>query len=297
MRALGTLLIAVALFACQRSPADRPREAPEPYGAAAEGRATSSDGVRVHYRVAGAGSPALVFVHGWCCDASYWDAQLRHFAPRHRVVAVDLAGHGPSGTGRTSWTIPAFASDVRAVVESLDLGPAILVGHSMGGAVILEAARMMPERVIGLVPVDSLHDVASLPTAEAAKPFVDSFRGDFAAATRAMVRRLFPKDADPALVNRVGEDMAQASPAIAVPALEGMFAYDAAGALREIEMPIHAINGDVVPTDLEGNRTLAPQFKATVVPGVGHFPMLEAPERFNRVLGEVVREIAAASGP
>ncbi len=69
---------------------------------------TSADGVRVAYEVRGTGTPALVFIHGWSCDRSYWAGQLETFSREFQVVAIDLAGHGESGFGRQPWTIGAF---------------------------------------------------------------------------------------------------------------------------------------------------------------------------------------------
>jgi pimeloyl-ACP methyl ester carboxylesterase len=119
----------------------------------------SFDGTPIYYEVCGEGEPALVFIHGWCCERGYWVNQLSEFAQRHKVVAVDLAGHGESGLDRKAWTIPAFGEDVVAVAEKLGLSKAILIGHSLGGSVIVEAARRMPEQVIGLVGADTFRDV------------------------------------------------------------------------------------------------------------------------------------------
>ena len=74
--------------------------------------AISADGVPIHYKARGDGDIALVFVHGWCCNRSYWEKQLDHFAPHHRVVTIDLGGHGESGLKRESWSMAAFAGDV-----------------------------------------------------------------------------------------------------------------------------------------------------------------------------------------
>src|SRR4029079_11644016 len=120
------------------------------------GIAKSSDGVAIHYETQGQGEPALVFVHGWAINRRYWDAQVPVFARAHQVVTLDLAGHGESGRERKDWTVAAFGQDVRAVVEALGLKKVVLIGHSMSGNVILEAARTMPERVAGLIPVDTL---------------------------------------------------------------------------------------------------------------------------------------------
>ena len=97
---------------------------------------TSPDSIQIAYEVHGAGDPALIFVHGWSCDRSYWKGQLETFSKNFKVVAIDLAGHGESGLGRQAWTIEAFGADVEAVVEKLGLKRVILIGHSMRGDVI-----------------------------------------------------------------------------------------------------------------------------------------------------------------
>src|SRR3954463_16548048 len=80
-------------------------------GAARTGTAKSADGVPIHYEVQGSGEPALVFVHGWAIDSRYWDAQVPVFARTHRVVTLDLAGHGRSGRGRKEWTGATLRQD------------------------------------------------------------------------------------------------------------------------------------------------------------------------------------------
>ncbi|NOR13724.1 MAG: hypothetical protein GQ545_10775 [Candidatus Aminicenantes bacterium] len=75
-----------------------------------EDSVASTDGVSIHYQVQGKGTPALVFVHGWCCDLTYWEKQWDPFAEKYTVVSIDLAGHGQSGLNRESWTIPVLCS-------------------------------------------------------------------------------------------------------------------------------------------------------------------------------------------
>ncbi len=119
----------------------------------------SSDGVLISYEVTGIGDSTLVFVHGWCCDKSYWKLQVPHFARKHRVVTIDLAGHGESGLERDKCTMAAFGEDVAAVVNPLAIERVVLIGHSMGGHVILEAAKHIPKSVLGIVGVDTFDDV------------------------------------------------------------------------------------------------------------------------------------------
>jgi len=243
--------------------------------------------VPIRYQVQGEGEPALVFVHGWCCDRSYWDAQVDYFARNYKVVAVDLAGHGESGLGREAWTITAFGEDVVAVIEKLDLRKVVLIGHSMGGPVILEAARRIQGRVIGLVGVDTFVAYGQLDTSE----FLAPFRADFAGSTDNFVRQfLFTPNSDPTLVDTISTDMSAAPAEVGLSAMEALLAYDWASVMQEVLAPIRCINSDMVPTDVEASRLHAASFDVEVISGVGHFVMLEDPETFNSILAEILGE-------
>jgi pimeloyl-ACP methyl ester carboxylesterase len=128
-------------------------------GETSEGRVRSADGVEIAYTTAGVGDEGLVLIHGALVDRAFWDRQVSGCAARFRIVALDLAGHGGSGRGRAAWTIPAFGEDVRAIVEALGLRRVVLVGNSLGGAVALESARLLHERAVGVIGIDTLHDL------------------------------------------------------------------------------------------------------------------------------------------
>ena len=251
--------------------------------------ALSPDGIQIRFDVDGAGPRAIVFVHGWSCDRTYWAPQMRAFADRHEVVTVDLAGHGESGVGRSSWTMAAFGDDVVAVVEKLGLQDGVLVGHSMGGDVIVEAALRLGDRVRGLVWVDTYATLGEIRTPEEVEAFAAPIRRDFVAATRELVRRtLFVPTSEPELVERIAADMAAAPPDIAIDALVHAIDNDSAilAGLPRLTAPVVAINGDYRPTDIESMARHG--VRAVVMPGVAHFPMLEQPERFNDLLGEII---------
>jgi pimeloyl-ACP methyl ester carboxylesterase len=254
------------------------------------GVATSPDGIPLAFEVHGAGAPTLVFVHGWSCDRSYWRGQVRALAARYRTVAVDLAGHGESGVGRRVWTMAAFGEDVVAVAEQLGLGELVLIGHSMGGDVIVEAAVRLGDRVAGLVWVDTYNTLGEPGTDEEVEAFAAPFREDFGSATRVLVRRLFTPDADAELVEWVAADMSAAPPEIAIDALRHAVGNEPGilAGLRELTAPVVAINPDARPTDTEALRRHG--VKTVLMPGVGHFLMMEDPDRFNRLLGEVIEE-------
>lgn len=265
---------------------------------------SSADGLPVSADVRGAGTPALVFIHGWSCDRTYWRAQMEHFAPSHRVVAIDLGGHGASGRGRAAWTIASFAEDVRAVVERLDLDSVVLVGHSLGGPVALEAALLMPGRVVAVVGVDTFMDELAGLTPDATAPWREAMQSDFVGFTMETVRAgLFLPTSDSALVATVIADMASAPPEVAIPAIESLWAWgtDRFGTtIDSLGVPLRVIQSEAsarLDFVTERARRL-PSFRVTIVPDVSHFLMMEVPERFNRELAaaveDAVRPAAAA---
>ena len=251
---------------------------------------SSADGVMVHYRVHGSGENTMVLVHGWSCDQSYWDAQVEGFIADFKVVTLDLGGHGLSGTMRETWDMPSYGADVAAVVEKLDLSNVILVGHSMGGAVIIEAARRLPGRVVALIGVDNFQNFAQRYQPEQIEQFLTPFRSDFAGATDQFVRSMFLPTADSALVHRVASDMASAPQEIALGAIEQFLQYDFVAALGDVRLPVRCVNSDAYPTNIEGNNQVAVSFKAKIMPGTGHFLHMENPAAFNGLLRETIAE-------
>lgn len=251
----------------------------------------SSDGVPIHYTVEGRGEPALVFVHCWNCDRHFWDAQLRAFRKSHRVVAIDLAGHGQSGTGRKNWTIEAFGDDVKAVVDKLGLKRVVLVGSSMGGPVSLEAARKLGDRVVGIVAVDTLHDVEQKTPPEQVDKMLQEMKSDYKGQTTKFITgSLFSPTTPPAVRKRVLTGATSASPERSIAMLRAAMLYDPVPALGQIQAPIRAINSDSYPTNVDGNRRHAPHFDVALMKGAGHYLMLEDPARFNALLADALRQ-------
>src|ERR1700687_5170699 len=112
------------------------------------------NGVTLAYEDRGAGKPAFVLVHGWTCDRSFFAPQAEHFTRRHRVVSVDLRGHGESDKPQGAYPIAAYADDIAYIIEQLALGKVVAVGHSMGGIAVLQLAAAHPDRVAAIVMID-----------------------------------------------------------------------------------------------------------------------------------------------
>ena len=256
-----------------------------------ENQIRSFDGVKISYDAQGEGEPVLVFVHGWSCSREYWKEQVPHFAKKHKVVTIDLAGHGQSGLSRKDYTLEAFGKDVAAVAEKLDLNRMILVGHSIGGLVAVEAARQMPGRVVCLVGADEFHDIEKGFTEEDVKGLIAMIEPDFVKGTQSFVRDMFPPDADPELVSWVANDMSSADPEIGINIFRNFGNYDLKNAVQEIEVPVYSISSDFWPMNLEGNKKYIKSFKLKLMPGIGHFVMLEDPEKFNKLLEEIINEL------
>jgi pimeloyl-ACP methyl ester carboxylesterase len=252
---------------------------------------SSPDGIALAYEDVGDGAPVLVFVHGWSCDRTYWRHQIGDFAQHHRVVALDLAGHGESGGGRHDWTMRAFGRDVAAVVDHLDLREVVLIGHSMGVDVVVEAAVELEGRLRGLVLVDQYKSLGHPDSREQVQAQVEPFRNDFVAATRTLVRKMFVPSSPPDLVEWVVDDMSAAPADVALGALENTWANDGPilKSLRKVAVPMAAMNSDKRPTDVDSLARYGIQ--TFVVPRVGHFLMLEDPDAFNRILREVINEL------
>lgn len=252
----------------------------------------SKDGTPVSYEVSGTGDPTLVFVHGWSCDARYWRFQVPFFTRNHRVVVLDLAGHGHSGMSRTRYTMRAFGEDVRAVVEETGSSRVILVGHSMGGSVIAEAARLMPDRVIGLIGVDTLENIEYPLTLPELEEMLAPFRQDFQAGSRQFVGQMISPDTDPLIRDWILADMSSAPPSIALSAMkEMMWQYitgEASKIFEKIRIPVVTVNGELWPIDYEANRRHMFSFDAIVLKDSDHFLMMDKPEEFNAALEKAI---------
>lgn len=277
-------------------------EAPAVASTSAEtGEVPSADGVVIKYEVRGKGEPALVFIHGWCCDRTFWQPQLDHFSKTRRVVAIDLGGHGASGLGRKTWSMAAFGADVAAVVNHLQLKSVVLVGHSMGGPVMLEAAPLLKDRLAGLVGVDTLTDPEEHYTAEQMAEYRKPFEKDFPSAMREALRNendFFTPKTNPVLIEKIVAKMSAAPPAVGVGAFQAMldFANEfERPRLAEVKVPLVCINANRDPKKVEAGQKYAPQFEVLTLPDAGHFLMMEYPEQFNALLEKTLENMPPQS--
>ena len=261
--------------------------------AAVTGSVASADGIPIKYESVGRGGPALVFIHCWTCKRGFWDDQVAYFSNRYQVVWLDLGGHGESGLGRKVYSMSAFGADVAAVVERLGLQQVVLIGHSMGGPVAMEAEKQLGSRVIGVVGVDTFYTGFAYPKGSQAADFVKPFEGDFPATADKFIRSMFPPTADKALVERLARHFAAGNQEVAVSAMKQIFVWfesDSEGAFQRVGQRLRNINADPKGDSKPLHASVV------LIPGVGHFVAQEKPAEFNRVLDELIKQFAAGAG-
>jgi pimeloyl-ACP methyl ester carboxylesterase len=259
--------------------------------------ALTADSVHLEYNVYGSGEPAVILVHGWAENSSYWQNQVEPLKAAHyTVVTMNLAGHGASTNNRSDWSIANYAQDVVTVAQQLANRQLILVGHSMGADVALAATPQLGDRVIGIVAVEALRSVGQPPLAPSEiERRVAPFSTDFIGETRKLVTdSLFEKGADPALVQKVAYDMSLVRPTVAVPSMRALLSMNLAAVLPQIHVPVYVINSDLAPTDAARLSKSVANLTLDVLPHVSHFPMLEDPMRFNALLLKDVAAITAS---
>jgi pimeloyl-ACP methyl ester carboxylesterase len=305
LAALAAGLAFAALAACGRQ--DEPAAAPAPpvpsaNSEPAEGApriAIAPDGVHVQYRVYGSGEPALVLIHGWGGDSNYWREQVPAFKTKYTLVAVDLAGHGGTDGNRTDWTIAHFGQDVATALAAVPNEKLILVGHSMGGPVAIEAARLMKKRVIGIIGVDTFKTIGA-PVASKAQvdAIIKNFDADFIGYTRKLVsEHFFAPDASAELKGKIAYDLSLTSPRVGIPSMRAVLEYDFTEPLADLSVPIVAINSDLgEPVNEARIRKVLPKFHAVTLAGDGHFLMMEDPARFNPALQAEIDALLAQPG-
>jgi pimeloyl-ACP methyl ester carboxylesterase len=248
----------------------------------------------------GRGAPPLLFVHGFACSLEDWQAQLDFFSPSHEVIACDLRGHGETPGRPQECSIEHYGGDVAALLNNLELSGCILVGHSMGCRVVLEANRVAPERIGGLVLIDGSRVGSGDAQAAESAARASVEKVGYPAFAENLFRQMFfgPSAKADAIVARAVRQSAAFGPSL----WSSMARWDAANleaALAAVRAPLLAIQSTtrdaqlrrspMKPADTSPYLELLKSFGAEVaiVPGVGHFTQLEAPAEVNRLIARL----------
>lgn len=252
----------------------------------------SSDESKIHYLETGENNVAILFVHGWLGNVNWWANQLDFFKDKHKVVQIDLGGHGKSDKSRKNWTSKQYVDDIKAVVNQLSSTEIFLVGHSMSGAFVLEASLDLP-KVKAIILIDTLKDLNQVFTYEQAEEFLFSnYRKDFNSAVENILPQYLFVDSTPeAVKSQLQNEFLQNSPEFAVTAIEPLYKMDIQSIAKSVKVPVRAINSDAMPTNIENNRKYLSDYDFVTIKGTGHYPMLEKPEEFNKLLDDLIKKL------
>lgn len=247
----------------------------------------TQDGTRLFYRVRGRGAPTIVFVHGWCSRESHWDAQLRDFSKRHRVLSIDRRGHGRSDAPPTGYTAAQHAADLLEVLRKERVRRAIVVGHAGGVPSTLLLAGNEPARVKALVSIDSLVSPAADltdpadPAGQAFRDMIDAIRGpNGKRELRRMYEDLFSVHAG--AIGRQAVREALETPCEIAAAELSSLAVDTFALARRVEQPVLWLT--VGPADEAVLSGAFRQIQFGRAVGSGHFPQLEVPDQTNAMI-------------
>jgi pimeloyl-ACP methyl ester carboxylesterase len=258
----------------------------------------------MHFVRAGRGAPALVFVHGFACTHEDWQAQLAHFQRTHDVVACDLRGHGRTPGRPQECSIEHFGGDVAALLNNLELERCVLIGHSMGCRVVLEAARLIPDKVAGIVLVDGSRNATRDAQAAEAAARGSIEKLGYAPFAEMLFRQMFfkPSAQADAIVARAVKASAQFGPVL-WPRITRWDAGQMDAAFDALRAPVLAIQSTTRNAELK-RAPLKPGesspwidylrsrgARVEIVPDTGHFTQLEAPETVNRLIADFLRQL------
>jgi pimeloyl-ACP methyl ester carboxylesterase len=261
----------------------------------------------LNIRVTGEGEPTLLFVHGFSCGLDDWDAQVQGLSPSFRCVALDLPGHGGSAAPQAA-TMAALGSAVNAAKEQSGGRRIILIGHSLGAKVIREAYSQSSACVIGLILIDgAFYDSNREILVSKAKAAIDS--GGFTAYARRHFADMFLESSDPTLRERILARALELDPIFGRDLYLEAVGWDplrGKDTLKQIAVPVLVLQATEVNSEfqrrplqpgmstpfMETVTSLVPRSEARIIPGSGHFPMIEAAGAVNEAIRDFATRVA-----
>lgn len=228
-----------------------------------------------------------VLVHSMAGNTAQWSAQLGHLRRTRRTVALDLRGHGRSGPPKDGdYSLTGMAADIGAVVEKLNLGKIVLVGHSMGGGVSLTYAGAHPDRIAGLLLLDPIGDGKQISPAQA-QPLLDGLNADYDTTITEYWKGI--AGPDDKVRQRLLDDLRATPQETVVRSFREALRFDPDPWLAGYQGPILSVVTPYNDQPFSLHR-LGKRFPHQVVHGTGHWIQLDRPEEFNRILDEFLEK-------
>ena len=265
-------------------------------------------GAMISHYATGDGVPPIVFIHGFACARADWDNQIAAFSRRHQTVSVDLRGHGTSPGMPEDCTIAQCGTDVADLVDHLGLSRTVLVGHSLGCRVAVEAALRLRSRAAGVVLIEGSQYTAVMAAVLQAR-FASS--GSYAAHVAASFDAMFTTKSDPDMARSIIKRATRLPHPIGAALLLDCCRYDLEclpDALSRLDIPVLAIQstgrqgqsrvtleaGQTTPY-LDMLRSSVRSISTAVIADTGHFPQIDEANRVNHLVNGFLDDIGTLS--
>jgi pimeloyl-ACP methyl ester carboxylesterase len=256
---------------------------------AQEARFAPFEGVKVHYESYGSGEEALVFIHGWTCDLTFWRGQEPVYST-HRSLLIDLPGHGESDKPQTAYPSEFFARAIDAVLADAQVDRVVLIGHSLGAGIAYTFLRLYPEKVKSLVVVDAY--VSRPPSPAAANAALSYYRQKARRLSGPLGRKNFLRQVDamfssrtpPALREEIRAKMLATPEYVRVAAVTSISQLPAPDPKETFAIPALAVLSRTPAARAAQMRSIFPHLQIERWENYGHFLMMEDAERFNQTL-------------
>jgi pimeloyl-ACP methyl ester carboxylesterase len=262
----------------------------------------------IHHVVRGNGQPPVVFVHGFGCAHTDWDLQIAHLSPRLRTIAVDLRGHGASPGTAAECSTERYGADVAEVMRALALPPAILVGHSMGCRVVIEAALQAPAQTAGVILVDGSQLAAAM---ESVLKERFATPDGYTTTVNGLLQAMFTAKSDKTVAASIIERAGRLPRSIGEKCFTDMARYDAGrltSSLASLRVPVMALQtsflneknermslreGQTTPY-IDMLRANVPSVRVEIITDTGHFPQLDESARTNVLIDTFLASVHVA---
>ncbi len=251
----------------------------------------SADGVKIVYNIYGSGDPALIFIHCWCGNREFWKHQVEYFSKKNKCVVLDLAGHGDSGKNRKNWTIDSYANDLAALIDILKAQQIILVAHSIGGIIALEAVKKSRENIAGIISVDTFNNIDFKISEDEINEFIKPYERDFEATISEYVGPFFTTQTEIGIRKKITDTLTSTDHKIAIAVLREYLRYDQSAELKKLNLPLICLNSDRLHGNASNLKGVNEKIELITVNDSGHFMMIDKYERFNLELQNAINKI------
>lgn len=262
----------------------------------------------MHFERGGSGGPPLVFVHGFACDWTDWQSQFYRLHESAALVACDLRGHGNSPGLPADCSIETYGADVALLLAELELSSAVLVGHSMGCRVVLEAYRQAPGRVAGIILIDGSSVGAGDPAVAERTTAEQIDDQGYQRFLRRFFEAMFVPSSDPELREAIVARALRLPTPIGRALFPRLARWDAGemeATLAGVRVPLMVVQSTAMNSDrvrvslrpgqsspwLELVRAEQPTARIELLPGAGHFPHVEQPDDVAELINDFVADL------